>query len=188
MHRLLAILIAAIALTGCGVTSGPVTTPTDLDVVALLRALPTPAGYTQSTDVTRADADDIQLAFAQGTADAAAAKNYIDIGFKDAAIRRWTGPSNRTFTVVASRWSEHQTATNVGGGAAEVIPLSRGAVAWTPPTLHGARGTKAPPKAPGMTTLSMAIGDISIVIFAAGPTDTAPVERTMDLVATSLGA
>jgi len=188
MRRTLATLVVAASLTGCGGVRGPATTPADLDVVALLRTLPTPAGYAQSTDVTRADTAAIQVVFAQGTADPAAAKNYADIGFKDAAIRRWTGPSNTTFTVVASRWKEHQTAATVGGGAAEVIPLSRGALAWTPSSLHGARGTRSPADGAGVTTLSLAVGDLDIFILATGRTDTAPVERTMNLVRTSLGA
>jgi hypothetical protein len=188
MRRTLTIVVAAIFLTGCGGARGPATTPAELDVVALLRTLPTPAGYDQSTDVTRADTAAIQVIFAQGTVDAVAAKKYADIGFKDGAIRRWTGPSNTTFTVVASRWDDHQTAATVGGGAAEVIPLSRGAAAWTPASLNGARGTKTASSSPVMTTLSLAIGDVDVFILATGRADTAPVERTMNLVRTSLGA
>jgi hypothetical protein len=90
--------------------------------------------------------------------------------------------------IVVSRWSNHQTAVNVGGGAAQSIPLDNGARAWTPRSLGGARGSISAPVTPLLTTLSTAIADVSVVIMATDLAETAPVERTMDLATKSLGA
>ncbi len=187
MRRLGLLLISTVLLAGCGAV-GPSTTPQNLDLATFARSLPTPKGFSQATDVVRADALQMQTVFAQGTVDRAAASNYTDIGLKDVVIRRWSAPDGGAFTLVVSEWTDHQTAANVGGGAAEVIPLSRGAQAWTPDSLRGARGTRSPSGRPPVTTLSMAIGELDVFIIATGQESTTSVERTMDLARTALGA
>jgi hypothetical protein len=185
-RRLAPLLLTTLLLAGCGAT-GTVTTPPDVDLQGMLGTLPTPTGFVQSTDVRPADAAAIQKIFAQGVVDSAAAENYESIGFEDAAVRSWRSDDGATLTVVASRWGNHQTAANVGGGAAEEIPFRDGATAWTPSSLGGARGTTNQTTDPSVTTLSLAVDRVDVFIIATGIADTAPVVRTMDLASASLG-
>lgn len=186
MQKIVPVLltVAALLFAACG-QAGPAEAPPDLDPVAFLGTLPTPAEFEQSNNATAATEDDIQRIFAQGIVDREAARRYTSIGFRDAAVRSWTS-GDRTLTVIASRWDNHQTAQNVGGGAAEAIPLSQGAQAWTPRSIRGARGTTTSGGSPH-TALAVAIGDVSVVILAEGDDLRPQVERTMSLAVAALG-
>lgn len=186
MRLPLAIILAAVALTGCGGRGTQGETSIDADLTETIRVLPTPTGLDQSVDVTTATVDDVQEVFAQGRADATAAATYRSIGFNAAAIRRWSGPNGAFFVVVLSRWPNHQTATNVGGGAAETLPLQHGAQAWTPTAVHGARGTAARAGAASEHTLAKATANVSVYIHATGPVTEQAIVRTMDLAITTL--
>lgn len=183
MKLLSIVLLAALLLSGCGTTGGTRTVARDLNLNEVLRVQPTPKGLAQSTTVRRADAAVIQEAFADGRRDAAAADRFRSIGFESGAIRTWTAPTGATFTMVASRWGDHMTAVNVGGGAAEAQALARGAVAWTPSNLRSARGTRSRPDDPPSAALSMAVGEVNLFVRAEGPIDEAAVVRSLELLA-----
>lgn len=185
MRVLIALSLVAL-LSGCGAIEDTPTVAADVDLTEFARTLPTPAGLRQSVEVTDARTEDIQVVFAQGIADAAAAANYRAIGFKKAVIRRWAGAGGATVTLVASRWGDAQTATNVGGGAAERVPFARGARAWTPRELPGARGSRQGDGADLKLTLSTTVGTVNIVILTSGGVGERAVVRTMDLATRAL--
>lgn len=186
MRRPIAIVVTALALAGCGSTGTVGETTIDVDLAKTIAVLPTPAGLDQSSDIRPATVDAVQEVFAQGQPDATAAATYSSVGFDGGAIRRWRGADGAALVVVFSRWRNHQTATNVGGGAAETLPLKHGAQAWTPSSLNGARGTTAKAGDPPQRTLAKAAANISVYVHAAGPVTEAAIVRTMDLAIRAL--
>ena len=182
MSRTIALLVVfATLLAGCGADSLSVA-PTDVDPAAVVKILPTPPGLDQSSDVTTVDAAQLQATLA-GVAKAESARVFEEIGFGGGAKRTWSGSDNARFLVVVSRWPDHQTATNVGGGAVQEVAETSGAAAWTPEQLAGARGARS--TAQGTTAvrvLSLAVGEVSLFVRADGPVTDATLIRTMDLL------
>lgn len=178
MSRWLSLLVLPTLLVGCG--SGSVSPPrTNIDPVAVLTIQPTPAGLDQSKDVAPLDVAAFQETLA-GVAKADAAQSYKDIGFYDAAIRRWTGAGGARVIMVISRWPDHQVATNVGGGAVNVVQELDGAGAWTPSALGGTRGARRP-DGPQIRILADAIADVSVIVRADGPVTDSAIIRAMQL-------
>lgn len=167
MRRLLIAAMFAALVAGCG--ERRVVSPTaGIDPVELVRILPTPDGLTFDPQSSKAaTAADVQEALA-GTAKAETAKKFEDeLGYVDGAVRRWRGSNGAALTVVVSRWPRHQTATNVGGGAAE-FPIAAGAQAWTPSDVPGARGSRTSSPNGGSRSLAFAIADLSIFVRGDG--------------------
>jgi hypothetical protein len=174
------ILAAALAtLTGCGATTVE-TPPSTIDLTELVGILPTPSGLDQSREVRPVDAAGLQEMLA-GVARAESAAVFREIGFRAGAVRTWRG-DGATMWVAVSRWPDRQTATNVGGGAVQQFADTTGATAWTPRALAGARGARFV-KDSETRMLSIAIGDVSLVVRADGPIGDDTVVRTMDLLA-----
>ena len=179
MLRWPALLVLPTLLVGCG--SGSVSPPrTNIDPVATLEIQPTPAGLDQSKDVEPLDVTAFQETLA-GVAKADAAESYRAIGFYDAAIRRWSGPGGARVIMVISRWPDHQKATNVGGGAVNVVQESPGTGGWTPSELGGTRGARRTDD-PQVRIIADAVADVSVIVRADGPVTDAVVIRAMQLV------
>lgn len=179
MLRWLLLVSLLAALSGCGATTIEAP-PSTIDLTELVRILPTPQGLEQSRDVTPVDAAGLQEALA-GVARAESAAVFREIGFKAGAVRTWRG-AGEAMMVAVSRWPNHQTATNVGGGAVQQFADTTGAAAWTPQSLAGARGARSI-KDSETRMLSLAIGDVSLVVRADGPIEDDVLVRTMDLLA-----
>lgn len=179
MRIMLILLVAALLVGGCG---GDETTEplTGVDLTELVTILPTPKGLDQSTEVASADAGDVQATFA-GRAIPDVASEFEDLGFQEAVIRRWSAPGGADFLIVASRWDDHFTATNVGAGPGQLLLGTTDAQAWTPRALPGARGVRVTTPGREVRILSLAVEDISVFIRAKGPVSDAAVERTLDL-------
>ena len=176
MPRLIALLVVAALLAGCGADS--LSRPaTNIDPAEVVKILPTPPGLDQSTAVTTVDAAELQATLA-GVAKAESARVYEEIGFGGGAMRTWSGPDGARVLVVVSRWRDHQTATNVGGGAVQRIVETSGAAAWTPEEIAGARGARSPE----VKVLSFAVADVSLLVRADGPVSDPVLVRTMDLL------
>lgn len=176
MLRRLALLVIAVVVAGCGGDS--LSQPqTRIDPAGVVKILPTPRGLDQSSDVTTVDAAELQATLA-GVAKAEAAKVYEEIGFAEGAMRTWSGAGGARVLAVVSRWRDHQTATNVGGGAVLRIAETSGAAAWTPEALAGARGARSA----DVRVLSFAVADLSLLVRGDGPVTDAAVIRTMDLL------
>lgn len=182
MPRLIALLVVAALLVGCGATTLSIA-PTSIDPAGVVKILPTPPGLDQSTAVTTVDAAELQATLA-GVAKAESARVYEEIGFDGGAMRTWSGPGGARVFVVVSRWRDHQTAINVGGGAVQRIAETSGAAAWTPEELAGARGARSPE----VKVLSFAVADLSLLVRADGPVPDAVLVRTMDLLTRPLRA
>jgi hypothetical protein len=176
MWRLMFVLLAVLALGGCAGDSEPDNTDS-VNLTRLVTILPTQPGLDQaSSDIRSVDATTLENILARR--EGVASKGYEQIGFREAAIRTWTGPDGGAMLVAVSRWPDHQVATSVGGGAA-VEPLDKeNARAWNPREISGARGARSDTS----RVLAMAIGDISLVVRADGPVTDAAVVRTLDLV------
>ncbi len=176
MSRLIALMVAAALLAGCGADS--LSDPeTSIDPAEVVKILPTPPGLDQSTEVRTVDAAELQETLA-GVAKAESARVYEEIGFGGAAMRTWSGRDGARVLVVVSRWRDHQTATNVGGGAVQRAAETSGAAAWTPRELAGARGARSH----DVKVLSFAVADLSLLVRSDGPVPDAVLIRTMDLL------
>ena len=177
-------LLAVVALlTGCATGAEDDTATEGVDLVELVRVLPTPAGFDQSNDARSADAAEVQAALA-GAAREEAARAFESRGFEDGAIRTWSGPGGATFTAVVSRWPDRLTATAIGGGAVN-LPLDqdvRGATPWNPDELRGGRGVRIDAPKASARMLAVAVGDVSLFVRADGPVNDAQVLRTVQLL------
>lgn len=184
---ILVLMLGALILGGCG--ADDVTIPlTQVDLTQLVTVLPTPQGLDQSTEVRTATAEEVQSAFADGAIPKEARGEYAKRGFKDAAIRTWAGPQGRSATVIASRWPDHFAATNIGGGAAQVLTGRSGAQAWTPESAPGARGVRVVTAGGETRLLAFAVEDISVVVRADGDVTDTAVERSLELLVAQLRA
>jgi hypothetical protein len=176
--RWLVLLALPTVLVGCG--SGSVSPPrTNIDPAKTLAIQPTPAGLDQSNDVESLDVAGFQATLA-GVAKADVAASYKSLGFYDAAIRRWSGPRGARVIMVISRWPDHQKATNVGGGAVNVVLDAAGAEGWTPSEIGGTRGARRTDD-PQVRILADAIADVSLIVRADGPVTDAAIIRAMQL-------
>ncbi len=176
MLRVVALLVLALLVSGCGAVTAEETS-TRVDLAALVRILPTPPGLDQSSQVATVDAAALQKTFA-GVAKPEAAKVYEEIGFAGGAMRTWSGPNGARVWAVVSRWPDHQTATNVGGGAVQRAAETAGLSAWTPTAISGARGARSDI----VRVLSVAVADLSLVVRTDGPVPDTVIVRTMDLL------
>ncbi len=177
------LLGAIVLLSGCGPKPS---FPTDsLNLVELLRILPTQKEFTQSDTARTADLDAVIDAFAPQDLGDATRKQYEQLGFREGAIRTWTGPGGAKMTVVLSRWPSHMTAVNTGSGVAEILPIQAGARPWTPDQLRGARGAATTDADPHYT-LSYAIQNIGAFVVTEGPVSDQSVIRTMQLLSKPL--
>ncbi len=181
MCRSLPLLVVTALLAGCG--SDSLSDPgSGIDPAGVVRILPTPRGLDQSSDATAVDAVGLQSTLA-GVANAEAATVYEGIGFRDGAVRTWSGPDGARVLVAVSRWPDHQTATNVGGGAVQRILDTSAANAWTPRELAGARGARlAAQGSAAVKMLSLAVAEMSLLVRADGPVSDEVIIRTMDLM------
>lgn len=181
MWRLILVLVAALALGGCGANSPDQDGTDAVDLTELVTILPTQPGLDQaSSRIKSVDAPTLEGIFArqEGTN----SKGFEEVGFREAVIRTWTGPDGGAMLVAASRWPDHQVATSIGGAAA-VRPLdSLHAKAWNPREISGARGARIDTPGAASRVLAIAIGNISLVVRADGPVTDAAVVRTLDLV------
>lgn len=189
MRRLLVFLaLAALAVptAGCGAGSEGAG-PSPVDPLNLVTILPTPAGFDQaSSSIRAANAADVQVALA-GTAKPEVAAEYKGLGLKGAAIRTWEGPGGAKAAVVASRWQDHDTATNIGAGPSQILLGKPGVRAWTPSDLPGARGVQVEGASPSRL-LSLAVDDISVFMRVDGEVDPDVLVRTLQLAAKRLQA
>jgi hypothetical protein len=181
MWRLIIVLVAALALGGCGANSPDEDGTDAVDLTGLVTILPTQPGLDQASSRIRSvDASTLEGIFArrEGTA----SKGFEEAGFREAVVRTWTGPDGGAMLVAVSRWPDHQVATSIGGAAA-VQPLdSLHAKAWNPQEINGARGARIDAPGAASRVLAIAIGNISLVVRADGPVTDAAVVRTLDLV------
>lgn len=181
MPRVIIVLLAALAVAGCGADS-PERDGTDaINLRELVMILPTQPGLDQaSSDIRSVDASTLEATFARR--DRTDSKGFEEIGFREGAVRTWSGPDGANMLVAVSRWPDHQVAAGVGAGAADQPLGSPGASAWDPREINGSRGARV--SAPGSPSrvLAIAIGEISLVVRADGPVSDAAVIRTLDLL------
>ena len=179
--RSIALLALTVLLAGCGAGSTPEPT-TKIDPVQILRILPTPQGLDQSSDIAVIDAARLQTLLA-GVTSAEAAKVYEEIGFREAAVRTWSGAGGAHVVAIVSRWPDHQKATNVGGGAVQRLLDTSGAAAWTPRQLAGDRGARLTNDgSAAIRMLSLAVDDVGLLVRSDGPVTDDAIIRTMDLL------
>ena len=183
----LAALAAALLLAGCNASGDAPEAPHDVPPLTLVHILPTPNGLTDVESARPASPAVVQATLA-GRPDAPSVKNLEESGLGASAIRRWRGRGGATLTVVVSRWSNHEAATNVGGDAAELPLGSAGAKAWTPDQVPGSRGSKVDPPGPRSRALSYAVGGIELFVRSTGGVPDADVVRTMQRLIAALGA
>jgi hypothetical protein len=183
----LAALAAALLLAGCNAGGNEQDAPRDVPPLTLVHILPTPNGLTDVGSARAAGPAVVQAALA-GRPDAPSVKNLEESGLGAAAIRRWRGRDGATFTVVVSRWSNHEAATNVGGDAAELPLGSPGATAWTPDQIGGSRGSKVDPPGPRSRALSYAVGYTELFVRSTGGVPDDDVVKTMQRMIAALGA
>jgi hypothetical protein len=179
--RFVLLSISAVVLLGCG--SGSLEQPpTDIDLSRVLTILPTPKGLDQSTVVRSADVATVQATFA-GVAKAESVAVYKSLGFKDAAIREWSGDDGAHVLAIISRWPDRQKATNVGAGPVNLLLDTSNAAAWTPQELAGTRGARLTvPGKPNVKILAFAVAEVSLVVRGDGPVSDAAMIRTMELL------
>lgn len=181
MWRLIIVVVAALALAGCGANSPEVDGTDAVDLTQLVTILPTQPGLDlESSRIRSVDASTLEGLFArrEGTS----SKGFEQVGFREAAVRTWTGPDGGAMLVAVSRWPDHQVALSIGGGAA-VQPLDTlKAKAWNPREISGARGARLDTPGAATRVLAVAIGNISLVVRADGPVTDAAVVRTLQLV------
>jgi hypothetical protein len=182
---LLALTALIIPAAGCGGSSA-VAGSSPVDPLELVTILPTPKGFAQSSDARSATAADVQATLAR-TAKPDVAAEYEGLGFKGAAIRTWQGPGGAKAVIVASRWQDHLTATNIGAGPSQILLGKSGVRAWTPSDLPGARGVQVDGASPS-SVLSLAVDDISVFMRVDGAVDPDVLVRTLDLAARRLQA
>jgi hypothetical protein len=181
MRRLIILLAAMLGLAGCGANAPDQTGLDAVDLTELVTILPTQPGLDlASSQIRSVDASTLEGIFArrEGTP----SKGFEQVGFREGAVRTWTGPDGGAMLVAVSRWPDHQVALSIGGGAA-VQPLdSLKATAWNPREISGARGARVTTPGASSRVLAIAIGNISLVVRADGPVTDAAVIRTLDLV------
>jgi hypothetical protein len=179
--RLVPLSLLLTILLGCGGASLE-QPPTNINLVQTLTILPTPKGLDQSNVVRRADVASVQATFA-GVAKAESVAVYKDLGFKDAAIREWSGNDGAHVLAMISRWPDRQTATNVGAGPVNLLLDTSNAAAWTPRELPGTRGARlTAPGKPNIKLLAFAVAEVSLVVRGDGPVTDAAMIRTMELL------
>ncbi len=181
MWRIIILLVAVLALAGCGANSPDQDGTDAVNLTELVRILPTQPGLDQtSSQIKSIDAPTLEGIFARRGG--VTSKGFEEVGFREAVIRTWTGPDGGAMLVAASRWPDHQVATSIGGGAA-VEPLDTlHGKAWNPREISGARGARVDTPGASSRVLAIAIGDISLVVRGDGPVTDAAVVRTLDLV------
>jgi hypothetical protein len=174
---LLALVIAAVAASGCGPTSPTGAGGEAADPVALLSVLPSP-GQLRGAPAASAEPEALQRALT-GAPDPALAERLRERSPKAAAVRSWEGPGGQELVAVASVWGSHLIATGVGAGAAEQILSEEGARAWTPTDAPASRGARV--DAPGRQArrLAFAVGPNSLYVRSQGPVPDDVVARTM---------
>ncbi|HMO01131.1 MAG TPA: hypothetical protein PKD59_17095 [Miltoncostaeaceae bacterium] len=161
---LVAALLGAALLAGCG-PLGPTDPGGDqADPVKLLAVLPSP-GELRGPDAQQADAADLAAAFT-GVADPALASIIDSRDPKAAAVRSWTGPGGQTLTAVATVWDSHLVATQVGADLAQRL-VSDGGRGWTPPEARAARGARRDD--PRELRLARSVGPNAVYLRATGP-------------------
>lgn len=185
MKRGLATLLlgAVLLVAGCGREA---TFKTDsLDLVEILRILPTQDEFTDSGTAAAADLDTVVGIHSPGEGADTLRQQYESLGFRDGAMRRWEGPGGARMTVLTTRWRNRMTAVNTGAGVADVVPQRNGARPWTPDELRGSRGARTEEKHPRYW-LSYAVENVSVYVETSGPVNERTVVRTMQLISRPL--
>ncbi len=185
MNRGLAVLLAGAVLliAGCGREA---TFTTDaVDLVEILRILPTQEEFTLSDTATSVDLDTVVAIHSPAEGAATLRAQYESLGFRDGAMRRWEGPDGARMTVLTTRWRDRMVAVNTGAGVADVVPIRGGARPWTPDELRGSRGARTE-TAPPRYWLSYAVENVSVYVETSGPVSERTVVRTMKLISEPL--
>jgi hypothetical protein len=170
--------LVLVASSGCQVGPDERPLPSTVDPVRIVSALPTPPELRDERAASAVDARTAAGLLGSGEGSGAGRK-LTDNGFLRGATRSWVTPGGGTMEVVVSVWRNRQTASGIGGKAAERALSLPGARAWSPSDLRGVRGAEAPAATPPRRALSRAVVQNGLYVTATGDVPAATVVRAM---------
>jgi hypothetical protein len=186
VSTVLALLAGALIAAGCGPVAPGNDGPPAVDPLRLATILPVPRGLADAVPAHEAPLPEVQEALA-GRPDPEGVVRLRVAGFERGAIREWRAPGGGRLIAVVTTWGDGITATNVGGGAAELLLGEPGARAWTPRQAPGSRGVRIEEPGREQRALARAVGFNGLFLRSLGPVPEEALSRTMELLVTAAG-